>query len=459
MNKDLTVGSPGKVLVMFTIPQFISVIFQQLYNIADSVIAGKFAGETALAAVGASYPITMIFMAVAVGCQIGCSVAISKRFGSGEMTKVKTCISTAVIAGLALSAAMTILGVLFSATMMKLVNTPENIFPEGNLYLKIYTGGFIFLFLYNVVTGIFNSLGDSKTPLYLLISSSVGNIILDVVFVTVFRLGVAGVAWATFIAQGIACVCSLAILAKRVKNIANGEKSVPFSVPALKEILAVAIPSVLQQSFISVGNMFIQYWVNGYGSSVIAGYSAAIKLNTCAVTVFTTLGNGVSSFTAQNMGANKTQRIKSGLKSGMIFALITAAFFSIIFLLFNNFFLSMFMKNDSSELAYETGGMFLKIVAPFYFVICVKLICDGILRGSGYMNFFMAATFTDLILRVVLAFILSKPLAQNGIWTAWPISWFIAAIMSICFCKICLNRICRTDKHCGIPTSGITRLS
>lgn len=329
---------------------------------SDSVIAGKFAGETALAAVGASYPITMIFMAVAVGCQIGCSVAISKRFGSGEMTKVKTRISTAVIAGLALSAAMTILGVIFSAPMMKLVNTPENIFPEGNLYLKIYTDGF-FLFLYNVVTGIFNSLGDSKTPPYLLIFSS-----------------------------------------------------------------------------------------------VIAGYSASIKLNTCAVTVFTTLWNGVSSFTAQNMGANKTQRIKSGLKSGMIFVLITAAFFSIMFLLFNNFLLSMFMKNDISELAYKTGGMFLKIVTPFYFVIC-ELICDSILRGSGYMNFFMAATFTDLILRVVLAFIFSKPWKQNGIWTAWPISWFIAAIMSIYFCKMCLNRICRTDKHCGVPVSGVTRLS
>lgn len=446
MNKDLTVGDPGKVLIMFTVPQFISVVFQQMYNIADSIIAGKFAGENALAAVGASYPITMLFMAVAIGCQIGCSVAISRRFGSGEMSKVRTCITTALTAGFGLSAVMTALGITLSAQLMRLVNTPADIFPDGELYLKIYTGGFVFLFMYNVTTGIFNSLGDSKTPLWLLISSSVGNVVLDAVFVIVFRWGVSGVAWATFIAQGAACVCSLLILWKRIKGLGGNEKIGLFSGAALREILGVAVPSVLQQSFISVGNLFIQYWVNGYGSSVIAGYSAAIKLNTCAVTVFTTLGNGVSSFTAQNMGANKTLRIKDGLKSGMTFALITAAVFSALFLLFNNFFLSLFMKDGSSELAYETGRTFIKIVAPFYFVVCAKLICDGVLRGSGHMNLFMTATFTDLILRVVLAFVFSGIWQQNGIWSAWPISWFIAAVMSVCFCKLCINKLCGSSR-------------
>ena len=182
MNKDLTVGKPGKVLVEFTLPLFISVVFQQFYNIADSVIAGKFAGEDALAAIGASYPITMIFMAVAIGCQIGCSVVISKHFGAKNFEKTKICITTSLIAGFILSSLLTLLGVVFSPFLMEIVNTPENIFVGGNLYLKIYTGGFVFLFLYNVTTGIFNSLGDSKTPLYLLISSSIGNIILDALF-------------------------------------------------------------------------------------------------------------------------------------------------------------------------------------------------------------------------------------------------------------------------------------
>ena len=197
MNKDLTIGSPGKSLIMFTIPLFISVMFQQMYNIADSVIAGKFAGEDALAAIGASYPITMIFMAVAVGCQIGCSVVISKHFGSGNMQMTKTCISTSLISGTVLSAILTLVGVLFSGVFMQWVQTPANIFDDGCLYLMIYTGGFIFLFLYNIVTGIFNSLGDSKTPLYLLIASSVGNVILDCILIIPFKMGVAGAAWAT----------------------------------------------------------------------------------------------------------------------------------------------------------------------------------------------------------------------------------------------------------------------
>ena len=209
MNKDLTVGDPQSVLWKFSIPMFVSVIFQQMYNIADSVIAGKFAGEDALAAVGASYPITMIFMAIAVGSNIGCSVVISQYFGAKWYDKMKTAVSTTLIASLALSLVLTVAGLLGSRGLMVMINTPDNIFADGDLYLRIYIGGFVFLFLYNVATGIFTSLGDSKTPLYFLIGSSIGNILLDTLFVAVFHWGVAGVAWATFLAQGVACVLAL----------------------------------------------------------------------------------------------------------------------------------------------------------------------------------------------------------------------------------------------------------
>ena len=435
MNKDLTVGKPGKVLVEFTLPLFISVIFQQLYNIADSVIAGKFAGEEALAAIGASYPITMIFMAVAIGCQIGCSVVISKHFGSKNFAKTKICITTSLIAGFILSSLLTLLGVIFSPFLMEIVNTPENIFAGGNLYLKIYTGGFVFLFLYNVTTGIFNSLGDSKTPLYLLISSSIGNIILDALFVISFKWDIAGVAWATFIAQGLACLIGLLILKKRMHTLHTAENTPLFSFQELKEISAISFPSILQQSFISIGNLFVQYRVNSFGSSVIAGYSAAIKLNTFAITSFTTLGNGISSFTAQNIGAGKCNRVKEGFKASLLFAFSVAFGFFVLFFFLGGFFLDLFMNTESTKLAFDTGLTFLKIVSPFYFVICIKLICDGVLRGSESMNYFMASTFTDLILRVVLAFIFSSIWAQTGIWMAWPLSWFIGTVMSALFYK------------------------
>lgn len=433
MNKDLTIGSPGRSLIMFTIPLFISVMFQQMYNIADSVIAGKFAGEDALAAIGASYPITMIFMAVAVGCQIGCSVVISKHFGSGNLKQTKTCISTSLIAGTALSALLTLVGVLFSGVFMEWVQTPENIFGDGCLYLMIYTGGFLFLFLYNIVTGIFNSLGDSKTPLYLLIGSSLGNILLDCILIIPLQMGVAGAAWATFAAQGAACVLALVLLLKRVKSMKIQGGSL-FSGRALAEIGKVAVPSVLQQSFISVGNLFIQYMVNGFGSSIVAGYSAAIKLNTFAITCFTTIGNGMSGFTAQNIGANKPERIRKGLRSVMAFSLAAAGVFFLLFFLLGEPLLSLFMNDESSQLAMDTGTDFLRIVSPFYFVVCIKLLCDGVLRGSESMGCFMAATFTDLILRVVLAAILSNAMGSvRGIWLSWPGAWAAGTVMSAVF--------------------------
>lgn len=437
MNKDLTIGKPGKTLILFTIPLFISVIFQQMYNMADSIIAGKFAGTDALAAVGASYPITMLFMAVAIGSQIGTSVVISNYFGAKNYSMLKTTISTTAIAGFVLSLILTIFGVLCSPLFIKLLNTPDNIFNDSNLYLQIYTGGFIFLFLYNITTGIFNSLGDSKTPLYLLIASSVSNIILDYIFVRYCHLAVAGVAYATFICQGIACIVSLILLAIRFRKIKepNYQK---FSKKALAEVCKLAIPSILQQSFISIGNLFIQLMVNNYSSDVIAGYSAAIKINTFAVTTFTTLGNGVSNFTAQNLGSLKIKRIKKGFISGLGFSLLIAVIFSLIFTLFSKELVNVFMEDDNSvdtDLALSTGKEFLMVVAPFYISVATKLICDGVLRGSNNMLYFMIATFTDLILRVILAFVFMQFFGTLGIWMGWPISWIIATIMSFIFYK------------------------
>ncbi len=431
MNKDLTVGKPSKVLVSFTIPLFISVIFQQLYNMADSIIAGRYANG--LAAVGASYPITMLFMSVALGCQIGCSVVIGRNFGSGDHRRTKICITTSLTAGLVLSAVLTAVGIIFSPALMKLVNTPESCFEDGNTYLEIYTCGFIFLFLYNVATGIFNSLGDSKTPLYLLIGSSLGNIFLDALFVIVFKWGVPGVAWATFIAQGVACVLALIILFKRVRMLCPNEKTPLFEMSALKEITIISIPSILQQGFISIGNMFIQYLVNSFGDVVLEGYSAAIKLNTFAIVSFTTLGNGMSSFTAQNDGAGKPDRIKSGLKTAVITGLSIAALFFVCFFFFTESFIGLFMNEESTEEAIASGMEFMHIVTPAYFFICIKLVCDGVLRGSEKMILFMISTFVDLVLRVVLAFVLSGSMGAAGIWTAWPGSWVVGSVMSLIF--------------------------
>lgn len=434
MIKDLTEGNPRKVLWQFTIPMFVSVIFQQLYNIADSIIVGNFAanGEDALAAVGASYPITMIFMAIAMGCNVGCAVVISQFFGAKHYKEMKTSVYTTLIASLVLSLVLTVLGVLFSRTMLKMINTPENIFADADVYLKIYIGGFAFLFLYNVVTGVFTSLGDSKTPLYFLIGSSLSNIALDWVFVAVCHWDVAGVAWATFICQGIACVLAMITLQKRLRTVVCEEKPEMFSFSMLKRIALFAVPSILQQSFVSVGNIFIQSLVNGYGSSVIAGYSAAIKINTFGVTCFGTLGNAVSSFTAQNIGAKNNDRVKQGLHAGLLMGFLIAIPFFICCFFKGDLLIRLFMSEESAE-ALATGIKFLNIVAPFYFVVSMKLTTDGLLRGSGAMIWFMISTFSDLILRVALGYILSVPFGTTGIWLSWPVGWTIGTILSLAF--------------------------
>ena len=436
MNKDLTFGEPRKILRQFALPMFISVIFQQLYNIADSIIVGNFAmhGEDALAAVGASYPITMIFMAIALGCNTGCAVVISQLFGAKRYREKKTAVSTTLLASLVISVVLTIFGLFFSRGMLKMISTPENIFADADVYLKIYIGGFVFLFFYNVVTGIFTSLGDSKTPLYFLIGSSVSNIILDYVFVAMFHWDVAGVAWATFVCQGIACVLALVTLQKRLKSIEVGEKAESFSWPMLKKVMAFAIPSILQQSFVSIGNIFVQNLINSFGSSVIAGYSAAIKINTFAVTCFSTTGNAVSSFTAQNVGAGYYDRVKKGLKAGLLMGLIIGIPFFVSGFFGGGILIKLFMK-EQSTVALETGIQFLKIVAPFYFVIPMKLITDGLLRGSGAMRYFMISTFSDLILRVALGYILAVPFGTTGIWMSWPIGWTIGTVLSLWFYK------------------------
>ncbi len=437
MITDLTQGSSRKMLWAFSIPMLLSVMFQQMYNIADSIIAGRFIGEDALAAVGASYPITMIFMAVAVGSNIGCAVVVSRLFGGRQYGKLKTAICTIFFACIGVSIVMTVLGLLLGNGLLALIQTPENVFANAALYLRIYIFGFLFLFLYNICTGIFTSLGDSRTPLYFLIGSSIANILLDILFVVTLQMGVAGVAWATFVAQGAASILALVTLLHRLKQLRTNEPYEKFSAPMLKQIAIVAIPSILQQCFVSVGNLFVQSLVNSFGSAVIAGYSAAIKLNTFAVTCMTTLSNGLSSFTAQNLGAEKNERVGEGFRAGALLGILVCVPFFLFYFFGSETAMGLFMKAESQG-AIGAGIAFLRIVTPFYFVVTIKVMCDGVLRGGSAMLYFMTTTFTDLLLRVVLAFVFTKGLGfgATGIWMAWPFGWSLSTLLSFSFYRL-----------------------
>ncbi len=431
---DLTRENPTKTLVKFALPMILSVAFQQIYNIADKVIAGRYAGEDALAAVSASYPITMIIMAFALGTNIGCSVVISSLYGSKKYSELKTAVSTSVILALIAGVVLSVISLFLCNPMLSLLNTPENIFDDSALYLRIYIYGFIFLYLYNICTGVFNALGNSKTPLYFLIASSVANIVLDYIFAAIFHWGVAGVAWATFIAQGASAILSLIALMLELNKIKTDTKPPLLSSNALKKILLLAIPSILQQSFVSVGNLLIQGLVNSYGSSVIAGYGVAIQLNTFAITIFNTSGNAVSNYTAQNVGSGSISRVRQGFWAAIKIVAVIAIPFIVAFTFFGEFFVGLFLENPT-QLAMDTGKLFLKIVSPFYFAVMIKLVADGILRGSGEIKFFVISTFSDLLLRVVLAFLFSPIWGVDGIWLSWPFGWFISMLVAVFFYK------------------------
>ena len=428
---DLTTGNPSTVLWRFCLPLFGSIIFQQLYNIADSLIAGKFIGENALAAVGNSYEITLIFIAFATGCNMACSVITSQLFGAKKYSTMKTAVYTAMISVAVLCGLLMVFGMIGSDWLLQLMNTPAEIYADSKLYMDIYIWGLPFLFFYNLATGIFSAMGDSKTPFVFLAISSTANIVVNLFFVVSLEMGVAGVAWATFLCQGVSCALAVVTIFRRLRLIPT-EQFRLFDRNLFRKFVFIAVPSILQQSSISIGNIIIQSVINDCGVAVTAGYAAGIKLQNLVITAFTTLGNGISNFAAQNIGAGKLERVRAGHKAGiqMVWTICVPV---VLLYIFGARLLVSFFIDTPTTLALNSGAYFLYICTPFYFLISVKLATDGILRGAGMMKEFVIATTLDLILRVVLVKILVVPFGYLGIWAAWPIGWVLGTGLSLLY--------------------------
>lgn len=431
MIKNMTEGSPVKILLSFSMPMLFSMMFQQFYNIVDSVVAGKFIGVDALAAIGASYPITVLFIAVANGASVGAAVVVSQTFGANKLVKMKTSVSTSVIAITVVSIVLTIFGTLFCSDIMRMINTPENIFADSRLYLKVYIWGLIFLFMYNTATAIFTGLGDSKTPLYFLIFSSLLNVALDILFVTKFQMGVSGIAWATFLAQGLSSILAITFLFYRLKKIKVDKKVPLFNLQMLKLICKIAVPSIFQQSFVSVGQLCVQSLINSFGSAVVAGYAAAFKIHTFVIMTLATLANASSSFVAQNIGAKKIDRVKEGYKVTVWLTEIISVTALVVVYLFGDKLLGMFIDIEKEVEILNIGIDFVRTTAPFYTVVCIKIAADAVLRGAGDMNEFMATTFADLVLRVAFSYVFAAKIGYIGIYWAFPAGWILGTLLSI----------------------------
>ncbi len=420
---------PVSALLIFALPMMLGNFFQQAYTMADSVIVGRFVGEDALAAVGASYSLTNVFISIAIGGGVGASVITSQTFGRRDYPRMKRSVSTALLAFLAISIALGGVGLLFSRQIMVLLNTPQNILADATTYLNIYFIGLPFLFMYNVLSSMFNALGKSRIPLYLLIFSSLLNIGLDIWMVGPLQMGVAGAAWATLIAQGISAVLSFSIFLRELKTYPGKLEGRFFDLGELQNMGRVALPSILQQSTVSIGMMLVQSVVNSFGSQMLAGYSAAMRIESICVVPMSAMGNAISSYTAQNIGAGKEDRVRSGYRVsyGIIFAI--AAAICLVVQLLARPLISLFLEAPSAA-AFDTGIACVRFMGWFYVLIGLKMISDGVLRGAGDMTMFTVANLVNLGLRVILAVTLAPRFGIQFVWMAVPAGWLINYLIS-----------------------------
>lgn len=426
---NMLTDHPGKALLFFALPMIFGNLFQQFYNITDSIIVGKFVGEQALAAVGASYAITNVFIAIAIGGGIGSSVIISQFLGAGKIAKMKTAVFTTLINFLVIAAVLGLFGVVFNNQILTWVHTPEDIFMDAAVYLAIYFMGLPFLFMYNVQASIFNSLGDSRTPLYLLIFSSLLNIFLDMVFVIMFGQGVRGVAVATLIAQGVSAVVSFILLLKKLKSYQAVERHRYYDKEMMVSMVKIAIPSTLQQSIVHMGILLVQSVVNSFGSASLAGYSAGTRIESLSIVPMLAMGNAMSTFTAQNIGAGQLDRVKEGYKMCYATVLTTGLGLCILYQLFGGAFVSMFLDTGSTE-AFSVGLSYVKFLAFFYSFIGLKATTDGLLRGAGDVAAFTVANLVNLSIRVIVTNVFAPIYGIQVAWMAVPMGWAANYVIS-----------------------------
>lgn len=435
MVKNLTEGKPLKLLFFFALPMVAGNLFQQLYNMVDSMVVGKFVGEDALAAVGSSFPIVFLAVAIASGLSMGCTVIISQLFGAKEIREMKVTISTALISLGVLGFVIMSLGATFAEPLLKLLGTDPDILQDSMTYLQIYFGGAVFLFLYNTLNGIYNALGDSRTPLIFLIISALTNIVLDLLFVIRFDMGVAGVAWATLIAQGACAVASFIVLINRLRKMPNepkaaGMKMAYFEMQAVRRIAKIGIPSMIQQSIVSLSMMMMQGLVNSYGKVFVAGYTAATKIDSLAMMPNMNFSNAMSSYTAQNMGAGKPERVKEGYKASMFMVFVFSLVITVIIFLFGDQLLGLFLEAGEAGSAMSYGLKYMRTVSVFYVVMGFMFVGNGLLRGAGDMGAFMLSSMSNLFSRVILAYTLAHFIGEDAIWWSIPIGWAIGSIFS-----------------------------
>lgn len=426
--KDLTVGKESKLILQFATPMLLGNVFQQLYNIVDSIIIGNFIGKEALAAVGASFPIIFSLISLLIGFATGATIIISQYFGAKKMEDVRRTIDTLYIVMFVSSIILSVVGVLLSGPIFRLIQLPEEIFPDAKLYLSIYVSGLIFFFGFNGTAAILRGLGDSKTPLYFLIVSTVTNIGFDLLFVVVFHWGVAGVAVATIISQGGAFLTAILYLNKTHPVVGISLRKMVFDRAIFKQSVRIGLPSGLQQTFVSLGLLALVWIVNLFGTNVIAAYSVVLRIDSLAAMPAMNFAAALSTFVGQNLGAGKPERVKAGLLATLAMTSVISVSITLVAIFFAGDLIGIF-TNDAEVI--DIGVKYLVIVSSFYILFSTLFVLNGVMRGAGDTLVPMFITLFALwIVRIPTSYFLSQEIGETGIWWAIPIGWFLGTILS-----------------------------
>ena len=431
MSKDeyLITDTPLKALTVFAMPMILGSFFQQIYNMADSIIVGQFVSSSALAAVGACAALTNVFICVALGAGVGAGVLVSRYFGAREYGKMKTIVSTSLISFLLLSIVLGVFGFFFANSMMSGLQTPADILDDAVLYLRVYFVGFPFLFMYNILSTMFTSIGESKILLGLLIFSSILNILM---------------AMATLIAQGISAVFSFLIFFARMRQYKSPFNR--FERQELYSMLRIAVPSVLQQSTVSIGMMIVQAVVNPFGTQALAGYTATMRVENVFSLIFVSIGNAVSPYVSQNLGAGKPQRIKKGYHAALVLDVCFAVLAFLVIETLHTQISSLFLGKDGTALAYQVSGDYMRWLGYFLIFMGIKMATDGVLRGLGIMRPFLVANMVNLAIRLSVALICAPRFGIAFVWLAVPAGWLANFLISY----VALRRSWPTDKMASI---------
>ncbi|KNF07607.1 putative multidrug resistance protein YpnP [Gottschalkia purinilytica] len=427
MVTDMRTGNPTKLILKFAFPMLIGNIFQQLYNMVDSVIVGKFIGKNALAAVGSSFSLMNFVTVLIIGLCLGSSVVVSQYFGAEDYTNLKRVVSTSFIFTFILTMILSISTFIFTKPLLRLIQTPEEILDGSTYYLKIVFAGLIFTFLYNMAASILRALGNSKTPLYFLIVASLVNIVLDLLFILKLKMGVEGAAYATIISQAVSSILCLLYALLKVPMLRMSPKEFVFDRTLFPVIAKYSLLTCMQQSIMATGMVAVQGIVNTFGSDVIAGYAAAVKVDSLAYLPVQDFGNAFSTYVAQNIGAGKIDRVKQGLRSAVRTVFIFCVIISTGILLSSKQLMTIFV--DPSEVkVIQTGIDYITTVGIFYMLIGFLFLYYGFFRGVGNLTMSMKLTVVSLGIRVLMSYILSSfpSIGPKGIWWSIPLGWIIA---------------------------------